>query len=841
MHQKLKVSYAICVNEEVETFSKLIQKINEYKKPQDEIVVISDYSLNKEITGYKKKVDKFVTKKLYNDFASHKNIFFDICGGDYIFNIDADELPSDELLKSIHTIIKKEQSDLYWIPRLNFTIESKSFISELNAKYNYKTAYRFPDYQGRIFKNHNHLKWERNVHEHITGSKSSVKLHFGDNFYLLHQKTKQAKATSENLYATINKFKYKKDELKIICCYFNPCNYQSRYLNFIEFLNGIKKDGYNPLVIESYNTNSKYRIKNLHSNIISVESNSILWEKEFLLNIGIKHTIKNSSEKYIMWIDTDVIFTTNNWWECIMRSTEFHGVSQIFSEVVRDRFDLSNSKSCTKKSLSYLTTESKTDIDTWLSRKGEPGYGCCYKREILEKNLLYDKCIVGGGDLINLLGFLDPHLYLTKILNDRFFKGTTDSFKKTFSDWCFNNQKLENGIGYSNVKIKTLNHGSLSNRSYKSRESMIKKFNFNPKSDLITSDHSIQLLNKKLENNIKKYFISRDEDENLIPEDRLKLNKIRKSNNIDKIISKLNDNSLNTTEENKIIIAIHIFPHELKNYERIICLLSSNKEIKSNIQIETCLNLNKHTVKYNQTNQYLITKFKEINKKSKYKVIPTIKTDRYFLGVNEHRRIVINNSNDNDDIIFLDSDLYFSKDLLKYVIKSINHIKKEYVYYILTPQIIKLWDCSWDVLVNEKYINENTDFYQKCDIEDITKKIQEEPKFTKINKFKWAGGWFTTISAKLCKLIGIPDSFRGYGPDDTFMMQCSSYLKNNNFKISQFVLKGFIVGEENKADKNINQYLIHKHLRKSCERFMITEFNNFKKKIHTNIYKNNDS
>jgi len=42
----VKISYSILVHNEDETFEKLLQRLIEYKQPQDEIVVLDDYSDN---------------------------------------------------------------------------------------------------------------------------------------------------------------------------------------------------------------------------------------------------------------------------------------------------------------------------------------------------------------------------------------------------------------------------------------------------------------------------------------------------------------------------------------------------------------------------------------------------------------------------------------------------------------------------------------------------------------------------------------------------------------------------------------------------------------------------
>ncbi len=46
-------------------------------------------------------------------------------------------------------------------------------------------------------------------------------------------------------------------------------------------------------------------------------------------------------------------------------------------------------------------------------------------------------------------------------------------------------------------------------------------------------------------------------------------------------------------------------------------------------------------------------------------------------------------------------DMYFSEHLLAYMIEGAKSIKNE--YFVITPQISKLWDDTWDILVNPLY------------------------------------------------------------------------------------------------------------------------------------------
>ena len=74
----MKISYSILVHNEDETFEKLLHRLIEYKQPQDEIVVLDDYSDNpktRAVLDYYHSAGyiELDTRHLAKDFASQKN------------------------------------------------------------------------------------------------------------------------------------------------------------------------------------------------------------------------------------------------------------------------------------------------------------------------------------------------------------------------------------------------------------------------------------------------------------------------------------------------------------------------------------------------------------------------------------------------------------------------------------------------------------------------------------------------------------------------------------------------------------------------------------------------
>ena len=171
----IKISYAITISSEIGEPVELIYFIHKHKHPQDEIIVLLD----------KPKVHHWTLDQLYrfsssnwitlresafqNDFSKWKNELNSMCSGDYIFNIDADEMPTIELINNIHELVElNPTAKVYAIPRVN-TVEglTEEDIQRWRWKVNDNNRINWPDYQSRLYKNDIGIYWEGKVHERI--------------------------------------------------------------------------------------------------------------------------------------------------------------------------------------------------------------------------------------------------------------------------------------------------------------------------------------------------------------------------------------------------------------------------------------------------------------------------------------------------------------------------------------------------------------------------------------------------------------------------------------------------------------------------------------------------
>ena len=204
------ISYAITAcNEHVE-LERLLDQLNEYIRPKDEIIVQLDNTATPEVKVIAEKYNvgtKYhyhrITFGLNGDFSLFKNNLKEHCIRDYIFQIDADEFLSENLILSLPEILgMNPEIEMYAVPRIN-TVEdlTQNHIQKWGWSINQDGWVNYPDYQTRIFKNTPEIKWINKVHERLIGAKTIVPLPEG--YDLIHPKTIERQEKQNNYYNTL--------------------------------------------------------------------------------------------------------------------------------------------------------------------------------------------------------------------------------------------------------------------------------------------------------------------------------------------------------------------------------------------------------------------------------------------------------------------------------------------------------------------------------------------------------------------------------------------------------------------------------------------------------------
>lgn len=208
----VKISYAITVCTEAQEFRELLDFLVPRIRKEDEIVVLQDVSkeskeVNKVFIDFADHIETRVTSKFEKDFATWKNMLNSYCKGDYIFQLDADELPEPALIEKLPKILEYNAGlgiDLIWVPRDNRVVGiTEDDIRNWHWRVDEKGRINWPDYQGRIYRNVPKIRWEGKVHERIAGVDIYATL--PDDLYLYHIKTITKQRGQNALYNTIQR------------------------------------------------------------------------------------------------------------------------------------------------------------------------------------------------------------------------------------------------------------------------------------------------------------------------------------------------------------------------------------------------------------------------------------------------------------------------------------------------------------------------------------------------------------------------------------------------------------------------------------------------------------
>jgi hypothetical protein len=218
----MKISYAITAcNEHIE-LEKLLRFLKRNIREEDEVIIQLD-SINttnevQEVcnlfTGFNnetKLIDSITNSKSYqfplnNDFATFKNELFKQSTGDYIFSIDADEIPHIDLIKSLPLILEQNSEiDVFFVPRVNTVKDiTPEHITKWGWNINDKGWINWCDYQMRIYKNKPEIRWIKPVHEILDGFKTFSHLPAEEIWSLYHPKDIKRQEKQNQYYDTFS-------------------------------------------------------------------------------------------------------------------------------------------------------------------------------------------------------------------------------------------------------------------------------------------------------------------------------------------------------------------------------------------------------------------------------------------------------------------------------------------------------------------------------------------------------------------------------------------------------------------------------------------------------------
>jgi glycosyltransferase involved in cell wall biosynthesis len=210
----MKISYGVTVCDESEELFNLLSYLYDKIDENDEVIVLRDMSktnniVTKTIVHFHEKFKYQMISldfSLNGDFATFKNKLIEHASGDYLFQIDADEIPHQFLIENIKPVLKVNSTiDCFYIPRVN-KVEGITLEHIQKWRWNVDEEQRinFPDPQMRLFRLNKGIKWKNKVHEVLEGQSTFSTLPYDtEDFCLYHIKSIEKQEKQNKFYETI--------------------------------------------------------------------------------------------------------------------------------------------------------------------------------------------------------------------------------------------------------------------------------------------------------------------------------------------------------------------------------------------------------------------------------------------------------------------------------------------------------------------------------------------------------------------------------------------------------------------------------------------------------------
>jgi hypothetical protein len=245
----------------------------------------------------------------------------------------------------------------------------------------------------------------------------------------------------------------------------------------------------------------------------------------------------------------------------------------------------------------------------------------------------------------------------------------------------------------------------------------------------------------------------------------------------------------------KTLVCIHIMPNEIEMFQTF--MIQYRKALiyckDYEVYIKATLNLNPKLTDWDNSELKQDYFIKIFNEQFQYKDIHQLNEiilDDSMWGTTQQKRESIN-IDYFDQFIFVDTDIVLHEHQLMYQLKASEPLRGK---YIVSPSLPKWFDNTWDVLVCSGM--ENTEFNTKETMASVHTQKPTQLSMKQTPYIKFGCGMHTLYSKEFWQFIGIPESFGGYGPEDTFGMIASSQSILRGYDIKQYVLDGIYISED---------------------------------------------
>lgn len=306
-----------------------------------------------------------------------------------------------------------------------------------------------------------------------------------------------------------NKVEFKKD-MAIVVCHFNWCNFENPVKNLNRFLNQMEATDI-PIYGVELSLTPEFVTKNRKNwKHIIVGRENICFQKEACINL-LEKTVPKEYTK-IAWVDTDLYFTNQNWYQDASRKLDTFKIVQLYSE------------GCHANKLGeiVMTVAGVVSVGgpaangSW---NGHPGGALAARRELWSNGGLYVYSLMGASDTMfmnTIYGVSSPIAFDKE--NNKFVEWK-ELKSKNYLEWKTSilSYITPNDVSYVDGKFIHEWHGERKDRNYSGRNAILQKVDFE-KNLRLNSVGLLEIVNvdESLYKEIHNYFYARKEDGDLV-------------------------------------------------------------------------------------------------------------------------------------------------------------------------------------------------------------------------------------------------------------------------------------------------------------------------------------
>jgi hypothetical protein len=307
----------------------------------------------------------------------------------------------------------------------------------------------------------------------------------------------------------------KNENLYLIAVYSNQLRYNSRLKLFNEFVSYAQSCGAIVIPVEAAFADRPFVVTDSSNpNHVQVRTKQEIWNKENLINIGLRHLPHDW--QYVAWVDADVMFARPDWVKETIHQLHHYDIVQMFSETidVDDRYiQVTSNGSIPMKGMAYQYKQTGKILTAYGKHTGHCGYAWAATRKAIDTiDGLIDFSIIGSGDFQMACAFMQT---IESSINLKWSEG----YKQTLRQWGDRAALLKKNVGYVDGLLMHHWHGKKSDRGYMTRGRILVDNQFDPTKDLkydwqglyyLVDDGTERYIN--LRDDMRAYFRSRNED-----------------------------------------------------------------------------------------------------------------------------------------------------------------------------------------------------------------------------------------------------------------------------------------------------------------------------------------